>query len=315
MNGFCDLRPGHAPGPPATEDAFWPSFADLMMVVVVIFLLTSSALAVRNWQLGHEMDTALAAERQAREQAQRSQHSHDSAAAQLDSSRAALGDAQRRAEQLTRQLADAQESLRAVQLMRTALQARQTRQASELQASHALAAQLREQLAAQTQRGREADEALAAQRQQLQTLRGDQRQSGLTLQAERAASARVAAELAQLRADYAALKNRYDKLLQPARSSVDKHVVSLRHGRRAGALFYDIRAPGESDYTRVDEAEMHRRLAALLADQGDRLYLKLIYPRASGLSYEEAFAFRNSVLGKYDYYYRQRPAAAHAPAR
>ncbi|NOQ89776.1 MAG: hypothetical protein GQ549_02400, partial [Gammaproteobacteria bacterium] len=43
---FVDLRRGHL-----SSESFWPSFTDIMMVVVIIFLLTSMLLMVKNWEL------------------------------------------------------------------------------------------------------------------------------------------------------------------------------------------------------------------------------------------------------------------------
>ena len=57
---FVDLRRGHL-----NSDSFWPSFTDIMMVVVIIFLLTSMLLMVKNWELLDQLRTSMAAEEQA----------------------------------------------------------------------------------------------------------------------------------------------------------------------------------------------------------------------------------------------------------
>ena len=57
---FVDLRRGHL-----SSESFWPSFTDIMMVVVMIFLLTSMILMVKNWELLDQLRNSMAAEEQA----------------------------------------------------------------------------------------------------------------------------------------------------------------------------------------------------------------------------------------------------------
>ncbi len=45
------------------ENSFWPSFTDIMMVVTMIFLMATSLLVVRNWQLVAELQESITAER------------------------------------------------------------------------------------------------------------------------------------------------------------------------------------------------------------------------------------------------------------
>src|SRR5210317_2242915 len=46
----------------AGENSFWPSFTDIMIVVTMIFLMATSLLVVRNWQLVAELQESIAAE-------------------------------------------------------------------------------------------------------------------------------------------------------------------------------------------------------------------------------------------------------------
>ena len=61
-NEFVDLRSKHL-----DSESFWPSFTDIMMVVVIIFLLTSMLLMVKNWELLDQLRNSMAAEEQAEE--------------------------------------------------------------------------------------------------------------------------------------------------------------------------------------------------------------------------------------------------------
>ena len=44
------------------DNSFWPSFTDIMMVITMIFLMATSLLVVRYWQLVAELRESLAAE-------------------------------------------------------------------------------------------------------------------------------------------------------------------------------------------------------------------------------------------------------------
>ena len=54
----------------AGGESFWPSFTDIMMVIVMVFLLVSVAVILNNWQLMEELKRSVDAERQAAQQAQ-----------------------------------------------------------------------------------------------------------------------------------------------------------------------------------------------------------------------------------------------------
>ncbi len=295
MDGFCDLRPrAHTRGHDS-ETSFWPSFTDLMMVVVMIFLITTSVLYLQNWQLVQEMSSLMEAEKIAREAAQQSAREQGAHVSALERNQQALLSQQSDKQALESELAETRESLRVVTQMRDAIHRRDARQQQDHQALQ--------------QRARDADLQIASQQKQLNEL-----QLTVNKQMKPAVPVELLAELdnsraalSNLQATHAALEAKYNKLIRPARSAKGRTVVTLRHGKAADALYYDLQLPGESTYTRVIETELHRQLQIQLSEHGDKLYLKLVYPRTSGLSYDEAFKFRNSVLNRYDYYYSKRP--------
>ena len=61
--GFIDLRQN--PDAATGGDSFWPSFTDIMMVVVMIFMIASTVLMLRNWELVRELRATIEAEHQA----------------------------------------------------------------------------------------------------------------------------------------------------------------------------------------------------------------------------------------------------------
>ncbi len=61
--GFVDLRLNRQEG--QTEEGFWPSFTDIMMVVVMIFLMAMVILLIRNMELVDQLRATMDAEREA----------------------------------------------------------------------------------------------------------------------------------------------------------------------------------------------------------------------------------------------------------
>ena len=66
--GFIDLRQHADTG--SGGESFWPSFTDLMMVVLMIFMIASTILMLRNSELVRELRATIESERVAQEKAQ-----------------------------------------------------------------------------------------------------------------------------------------------------------------------------------------------------------------------------------------------------
>lgn len=58
-SGFTDLRVGH--GARAGDDSVWPSFTDIMTVIVMIFLMAFVIMMVRNFELDRQLTTSVSA--------------------------------------------------------------------------------------------------------------------------------------------------------------------------------------------------------------------------------------------------------------
>jgi len=63
--GFIDLR--RTAEASSGGDTFWPSFTDIMMVIVMIFMMASTVLVLRNLDLVQELRATIEAEHQAEE--------------------------------------------------------------------------------------------------------------------------------------------------------------------------------------------------------------------------------------------------------
>lgn len=63
--GFVDLRVHRATESSHSDDSIWPSFTDIMMVVVMVFLMAAVVFMLRNLQLGEDIEEAASAETRA----------------------------------------------------------------------------------------------------------------------------------------------------------------------------------------------------------------------------------------------------------
>jgi hypothetical protein len=103
---------------------------------------------------------------------------------------------------------------------------------------------------------------------------------------------------------YEQLQEKYRKLIRPARSTLGKYVVEVRYTRFAGKVKVSIKTASDEKYNQVDVTEVHKKLEKLKQQYGKRLYVKVIIPDNSGLSYNEAWEFMQNIFSKYDYYYQ-----------
>ena len=113
-------------------------------------------------------------------------------------------------------------------------------------------------------------------------------------------------QLMAIRGDYDSLKQKYDKLVKPARTPKGKYVVEVRY-RKLGEDKYKIqfKDQGDTKAESLTRKQLDARLSALKKAHPKQLYIKIIIPSDSGLSYAEAWKFMKSTLEKYDYYYQE----------
>ena len=116
----------------------------------------------------------------------------------------------------------------------------------------------------------------------------------------------ITSKLAVLGGEYDELKEKYDKLVRPARTPRGKTIVEVRKARINGNERIAVKLPGEDSFKTVNEPRMHEELASLKRKFGKTLYVKIIFPEDSGLSYNEAWNFTNRLHQKYDYYFQEQ---------
>ena len=290
-NDFVDLRREHL-----SSESFWPSFTDIMMVVVIIFLLTSMLLMVKNWELLEQLRNSMAAELQAEK---------------------IIMDTSQVNATLEEQLAQAQNeiSLLRMQLMQASEQTNQLNAALDDKDKQIVIVlgeneQLKSSINSNENRINRLSSQISALQDNLSQVSIDVEQKQQALDEERQKIIIITKErdtqsrkLATLEDDFGSLKVKYDKLVKPARTAKGKYVVSVNYERIKGKERIRFKDSGDSNYTVLTEKQLHSTLAKLQKKHKKKLYIKIVIPKDSGLTYNEAWSFMKDLLDKYDYYY------------
>ena len=293
-DGFTDLRMSHQHG--QGDESFWPSFTDIMTVVVMIFLITSVVLMVRNWELIDQLRTSLLAEQKASEMIRSTSEVNATLEEQLAQAqheisvlRMQLMQTNEDNEILNRTLVDKEQQLVVIMTDNQKLQA--TLSNTEQQVA-SLDSQLQQVIV-------DLDKLRSNYEQQSTELNAT-RDKLVILSEEKEAQSR---QLVSLETDYSNLKVKYDKLVKPARTAKGKYVVEVNYEKIKGKGRIRFKDAGDENYTTLTSSELHSKLAALKKEHANKLYIKIIIPENSGLSYSEAWEFMKNILHKYDYYY------------
>ncbi|MCB1723058.1 MAG: hypothetical protein H6959_00885 [Chromatiaceae bacterium] len=331
QGGFTDLRLNGG-GDSQGNESFWPSFTDIMTVVVMIFLIAMVVLLVRNIELVNQLRATMEAERIAAELARATGEEKDTLSSQLHS-------AEERVQQMQLEIMRLQDKgLRSESLIAEQLRAITglTNERDDLARQAAQLALLRDRLQSDVERRKsELDAALqnlderqvelnSAQRsiasleqsldqarsritenqenaERLQRTIDEQRTS---LEQQRQDSQDVERRYLVLAGDFDNLKVKYDKLVRPARSSVGRHLVEVRYWKEDGEYHITWREGIEGSYQPISRSQLDKVLTRLTQEQENGLYVKVIFPENSGLSYNEAWEFTSHLHNNYDYYFK-----------
>ena len=302
--GFARIGSSH-PGI-GGENSFWPSFTDIMMVITLIFLMATSILVVRNWQLVAELQESVAAERMAVQLIESTSLENATLEERLANAEQSNSILRLRLMKKDEELADARgrilqqdSSLTELQTQNSELNASLKRTRAELDAANLeinaataqyneMARQIRllnEQLAAQQ---RDTDETRAL----LESAQGEivalsesssrQQQTISQLTDEKAALAREIAaynqQLLTLKGEYETVKAQYEELIKPARSARGKFIAQVYYIKDESGDVIRYKEPGDREFTRLSLPEVEERLAKLKQEQGENLYVKIIIP-------------------------------------
>ena len=307
--GFVDLRLNQPNN--QGDDSFWPSFTDIMTVIVMIFMLAMVILLLRNMELLSQLRSTMEAEQEAAELARttgeekatleekliareyelsmlrmelmRMEEKDEEQEAAIASQRFQIGQLSRERDRLNTQIT------------------RLVRDSEQLNAQLASANLRVDQLTTDLDRSREQQ---ALTQADLDALQRSFREQESALAAALASEESTSLELAELKTDFSDLKIKYDKLVRPARTPKGKTLVEVRYSKSGGKYRIDYKGPGDSGFKRVSRKTLDNKLTALKKREKG-LYVKVILPKDSGLSYSEAWSFTNHLHQNYDYYFQE----------
>lgn len=268
------------------EEGFWSSFSNVMMVILKIFLLVIVIMALNNRNLLEDLRNSVKAKQVAQQAAQKSAQ---------DAQRAA-----QMAEFKVKENATLEEQLDYLQQRNNALEMELLNSRAETEAARNATTAQETELNRQRDLSRQQADALNLREQSLNVLQTELASKNAEISGLNAKVDESQKQLLSLRGDYSELDQKYQKLLKPARSSKDKQVVDVMYTRSG----YSIRKPGETAPHSVSRDVLESELASLKAQYSTSLYVKVIIPDNSGLSYNEAWQFTNDMLSKYDYYHQ-----------
>ena len=310
MDGsFADLRLNRQDS--LGDDSFWPSFTDIMTVIVMIFMLAMVILLLRNMELLSQLRATMEAEQQAAELARTTGEENITLEEkliereyELSMLRMQLMRMEENAEQQEAAILSQRQQIAGLTRERDQLNTQITRLMREgeaLSGQLALAKRDVEQLRGNLE---QAHQRQALTQADLEALRRSYSEQETALAAALASSEVTSQELAELKTDFSDLKIKYDKLVRPARTPKGKTLVEVRYVKRKGKYRIDYKGPGDSGFSQVSRKTLDQKLTRL-KQRDNNLYIKVILPKNSGLSYSEAWSFTNHLHKNYDYYFQQ----------
>ena len=301
---FTNLRVNA--GDRQSEITLWPSFTDIMTVVLMIFMLTMVVVIVKNTTLAQALLRSEDQRRQIRSLLQDS----ETIQAELKNTMTDLEEKSRQKQMMNILLGDEIKLLKQDvegKTVKLAIFERQTdelkKRIDELQARITeIQAESEDRLSALTEsKAREIEEYNRKVLSLLNQLK-EKEAVILTLGDEKQT---LEMSLARQRQDFSTLEEKYIQLIRPARSPAGKKVVTVIYQRGNGLYRIGFKGLDNERIETLTTAQLHQQLGTLRQKWQDQLYVKVIIPEDSGLTYNEAWVFTKDILSRYDYYYQE----------
>ena len=297
----------------STDISLWPSFTDIMTVILMIFMLTMTMVIIKNADLARQLLFREAEQRKAAKELEESRQMQDQLKITITNLEEKLRAKEMEIILLGDEIKVLESSLEAKVALISALEARQKglqEDVEELESAVAAAREekrsleeeFEEKMAAITEETRqqieEFNQKFAALMQQLSR----QQELVAVLNTEKRD---LELALAKQRRAFVVLEDKYNKLIGPARSPVGKMVATVQYAKKDGQYRILFKDPGSESFVELDRSQLNEKLGRLKTQFTDKLYVKVIIPEDSGLSYNEAWNFTRDILSRYDYYYQQ----------
>jgi chromosome segregation ATPase len=347
-SGFTDLRLDRQEC--QNQESFWPSFTDIMTVILMIFMITMVVLLLRNMELVRQLRATMAAERSAVELARSTGEEKEDLALKLVAATTEISLLQLRLMQLekertrqkstissqTGEITELLSRLELLTLQRDQLSAEKQGLEQRLKRSRKNARNLRLALAEQQQNLQETRQQLRtvmsqlnsleaevdslnalsdAIREQLAGLQQRYQQRGEELQQVRQAERKAGNRLNALQGEHDELQVKYNELFRPARSPAGRYRVEVRYSKIDGRERIEYATADDPDFKPISRKQLEQRLSRLKRDKKAGLYIKIIFPDRSGLSFNEAWSFTSALHSRYDYYFQDRKMVPATPSR
>lgn len=322
-NNFIDLRLNQQGS--QGEDSFWPSFTDIMTVIVMIFLLAMVILLLRNMELLSQLRMSIESEQEALELVRTTDEENETLEERLIAREHEITMLRMQLMRMTERTEEQEAAISSQRFQITNL----SRERDELDSKRKLLTQERDSLTSQVTRLNQETSRLqdlitesnrsidnlradleqanarqAATQQDLEQLRITLSEKDRELLAALTRSQEADEQLVDLKQDYSKLKIQYNKLLRPARTAKGKTVVEVRYTKSGKYFRIDYKGPEDSGFSSISRKRLEQNLKRL-KQKDDNLYVKVIIPKNSGLSYNEAWSFTNHMHQNYDYYYQE----------
>ena len=294
--------------------SLWPNFTDIMTVILMIFMLTMIVVIVKNANLAKELTVSQSEAQNLESLLEETRTDSETLKIVITN----LGEKLRAQQMEIILLGDENKVVQSTLEAKVALISALQKQLSEIQADaeklasrltaaeaekEALASRYEEQMkaiSAETERQiEEFNRKFAALMDRL----GEKEDLIVALNTERKD---LELTLAKQRKAYLVLEDKYQRLIRPARSPLGKEVVTVQYSRQDGRYRILYKEPQSDAFEPVDREELQTRLDRLKNRWQDKLYIKIVIPELSGLSYNEAWNFTRDILSRYDYYYQEK---------
>ena len=314
------------------ENSFWPSFTDIMMVITMIFLMATTILVVRNWQLVAELQESITAEQIAFQMIESTSQENATLEERLANAEQSNSILRLRLLKKDEELDLAQIAIREQETSIATMELQNRELESSLEQSRSQLAAADLEIDTASAQFEELSRQIASLNQQLaqSQLESDQTRAQLESAREQIAglsesSTRQQQSIAQLtqekvllnqeiesynqqlltlKGDYETVKSKYEELIKPARSARGKYIAQVYYVKGKSGNVIRYKQPGDKNFSTLSLAEVETRLTQLKREHGKNLYVKIIIPDDSGLTYNEAWEFMRQLLVKYDYYYQ-----------
>lgn len=305
---YTDLRQ-NMQGPTA-DTSLWPSFTDIMTVILMIFMLTMIAVIIKNSNLNEQLSITSEKKISIESELQKSEE----ARAELEIALTNLDETLRSKEMEIILLGDEHKILKNTLKNKIAFISALEAEKSKIEDKVVRLEQEAEQRVLTFEEEiKLKDEKLVEMTEELEKKVDEfnKKYSALLSELNKEKENiiflideqnKLELVLAKQRKEYGILEEKYNELVGPARSPLGKKVVTVMYSTR-GIYF---KKTDSDSFQSLSKPELHMKLSGLKEQYKDQLYVKIVIPENSGLSYNKAWKFTQSILSQYDYYYSNR---------